>query len=968
MCSLETLNGALRRQRESLDGKSKPACRVIFLLSFFLALGACGWSSDRRPPEAGQAAKVQAPAAETKGGPGAAEGQPTVALYTEEEDANPGEDADGLPAVLQPKIRPDTELLILEVRLRDFILSDGMFGYLDEGGLLLPLSEYARILDFPISVDPANGRANGWYLEEGRLFSLDVLSREIVIDGRKRKFNRQLVEIHQDDIYVDTRLLADWFPVDIEFDLGNLIIALKSREPLPLEKRIAREARRGKLVSRAGRGKEAYEEVAAPYAWADWPMIDLNAQAGYSRDATGETASYARYGLLATGDFMKHSTNLFVGGNQEKGVSDVRFTMGRKDPDGEMLGFLKVTQYSMGDIVTPPVELVANPRFGRGAEISSLPLSRTGKFSSTTLIGELPLGWEVELYRNGVLLDFRVSREDGRYEFAEVPLLFGLNILQLQFFGPQGQYREEIRRALVGPGQVPPGHLNFRLAASQQDERLVPLDSAETLSPEDQQLLGEPRASLELEYGASEYVSLAASAATLPFVTGRKSYGGLGMRFGVGGFYGRLDVVRDSEGGTAGKLGTQFNLPLNLVFLAEQGLYKDFSSEEIPDDGDLPVSTTEGRLDGVLPLWAGRRLPFTFTGAYEKSESGASTIEATNRLSLALGRVSLSNNVQWRQAKTAVDTTTASNGNLLVGGRAWGVGIRGELGYTIQPQSELASASVTSEWLFGSGFSARAGVAHGFGPGVTTVSGGISRIFDTFSLGLTGSYSNDDSGSVLLTFGTSLARDPHGTGWSLRSGEIAGKGAASARVFLDNDFDGTFSEGDEPVEGAVFKTGQTLTRRESDEQGVAMLTGLPPHTNMTISLPVEGMEDPYWISQPEGYVVPLRPGTIIGLDFPIVVTGEIDGTVAVKRGNAAVPVSDAIVQLLDGQGEMVAEVRSAFDGFYLLESVKPGSYTVRLDPDQMSRLGLFAPAPKTVEIRGDGTIANGMDFIIGGVL
>ena len=868
------------------------------------------------------------------------------------------------PEVLKPKTRPDDQLLILEVRLRDVILADGMFGYIDEGGLLLPLSEFARMLEFPIAVDPANGRANGWYIDEERLFSLDILTREVVIDGRKKLFNRQLVELHEDEIYVDTRLLADWFPVNIEFDLGNLLVALRSREPLPLEKRITRDTRRRKSAARRARQESEYEEVEAPYAWAAWPMVNFNAATGYSQDSTGLGKFHSQYGLLANGDFAKHNASLFVGGNQERGVSDLRFQMGRKDPDGEMLGFLGATGYSLGDIVTPPVELIARSRFGRGAELSSFPLTRTGTFDSSTIVGELPLGWEVELYRNGVLLDFRVSRSDGRFEFSDIPLLFGVNILQLQFFGPQGQYREETRRVLVGPGQVPPGDVNFRIAASQQDERLVSLDSAALLSTTDQELQGEPRASLELEVGATKYLSVAASMATIPLAGGRKSYGGLGLRFGVGPMYGRFDVVRDNEGGIAGKLGTQFNLPLNLVFLAEQGLYNDFSSEEIKDDGDLPVSTTEGRLDGVMPLWAGRRLPFSLSGNYEKSESGASKLELANRLSLALGRLSMSNSFQWRRNKSTAGVTTSANGNFLVGGRVLGTGIRGDLGYAIEPESELVSAAVTGEWLFGSGFSARTGIAHGFGAGVTTVSAGVSQRFDAFSLGLSGNYSDDDSAAVLLTFSVSAARNPHDGDWSLYSGDVAGKGAASAHVFVDNDLDGVFSDGDEPVEGAVFNTGSWLAKQKTDENGVVLLTGLPPNTKILVSLPPKNLEDPYWLAQPEGYVVPVRPGVAALLNFPIVVTGEIDGTVALRQGGAVGEVSDVVIQLVDGEGKVVSETRSGFDGFYLLDQVRPGSYTVQVDPEQIQRLGLVAPMPKAVTIGGDGTIASGVDIII----
>ena len=58
-------------------------------------------------------------------------------------------------------------------------------------------------------------------------------------------------------------------------------------------------------------------------------------------------------------------------------------------------------------------------------------------------------------------------------------------------------------------------------------------------------------------------------------------------------------------------------------------------------------------------------------------------------------------------------------------------------------------------------------------------------------------------------------------------------------------------------------------------------------------------------------------------------------------------------------------MKSQYDGFYLVEFIKPGIYTLRIDPDQLDRLKLPAVASRTVEIGNDGTILNGNDFVIG---
>jgi hypothetical protein len=368
-------------------------------------------------------------------------------------------------------------------------------------------------------------------MDQDRLFSLDILSGTVVIDGLKQEYDSELVELHREDIFVDTRLLSQWFPADVEFDLSNLLVKVKSREPLPLERRAERELRRGVAMARKKREGAEYETIDTPYQWVDWPMVNFSSTAGYTKTAGGDGEITGNYNLLAVGDLMKMGSKLFVSGNQDRGVSLVRFEMGRKDPAGQLLGRLGATEYSFGDIVTQALDDIANPRVGRGARISSFPLERASDFDSINLVGELPLGWEVELYRNEILLDFRVSRADGRYEFEEVPLLFGLNVLTSKFFGPQGQYREETRRVLVGQGQAAPGEFNYKLAVTQQDEYLVPVQD-DTVSTANSELQGEVRAITEAEYGLNKHFSVAGGASSIALPDGRHNYGKLGMRFG----------------------------------------------------------------------------------------------------------------------------------------------------------------------------------------------------------------------------------------------------------------------------------------------------------------------------------------------------------------------------------------------------------------------------------------------------
>jgi len=865
---------------------------------------------------------------------------------------------------LAPVSRPDDQLYILELRLRQLILSEGIFGYVDRSVLLLPLGQLAEALEFPISVDPASGRAEGWFLSENRIFSLDIARQEVVVEGRRGTFDRRSVELHADDIYVDSRLLSNWFPVSLDFDLPNSIIKLKSREPLPIETRLAREEMRARLRDHDGAEASAYEAVETPYEMVDWPFFDFSTEFGFRKDPNGDPEAVAHYNGLVTADLLKMSARMFIAGDESDGLSQARLTLGRKDPNGELAGPLHLTEFSMGDIVTPTVTLISDPNFGRGAEVSTFPIGRTGQFNRSDLIGDLPLGWDVELYRNEVLIDFQLSRPDGRYEFLDVPLVFGTNVLRLEFYGPQGQRRTEVRRVLVGAEQTPKGRLNVRLAANQHDTDLFEVDDT-TVPGAEAALEGEGRVFLDTAYGVTRNFSVGAGVSSIPLLAGRRTYGSLGGRLGFRNTFSELNLVTDSKGGIAGQAGLQMILPADLSLLIEHGEFRDFVSEDADDIAGLLERRSSVRLDGVFGAGPLPRIPFAFSGAHELRDTGHKETELANRLSMVVRMLSFTNSLQWTKVEDAGTATETANGSLLIGGRFGPANIRGEAHYDLEPDLQFSAAGITADWYFDTDFSARVSVQREFVNQPRTTYGiGLSRRFNFASVGLTGEYDTDDGSQVLLSVSFGIGRDPRTGKWHARAESFAEDGAVSARAFLDNNTNGVFDDGDEALPDIRFATSRGSPRETTGADGVVFMTGLTPYERKDVMLPARSLTDPYWVAQPEGVSIMPRPGRTAVVDFPVMTTGEIDGTAYLESNGVRRDVSEVVVQLLDAQGAVVGQAKTAYDGFYLFDSLAPGRYTVQVDPAQLARLNLASSAPKTIDIRGDGTIVSGADIAL----
>ena len=148
------------------------------------------------------------------------------------------------------------------------------------------------------------------------------------------------------------------------------------------------------------------------------PAVDVNIRAttGHGRRSTSE------YDLRASGDVAFMNADLFVSGNRDDAVSDMRFVLRRRDPDRGLVGPLHLSLIEVGDTSSISEPIGVRTRTGRGIVIGNLPVDQTSVFDKIDLRGELPIGYEVELYRNDVLIGSIDQGVNGRYEFVQVPL------------------------------------------------------------------------------------------------------------------------------------------------------------------------------------------------------------------------------------------------------------------------------------------------------------------------------------------------------------------------------------------------------------------------------------------------------------------------------------------------------------------------------------------------------------------
>ncbi|MCM3877301.1 MAG: carboxypeptidase-like regulatory domain-containing protein [Thermoanaerobaculia bacterium] len=840
--------------------------------------------------------------------------------------------------------RPETDLLLLAVRLNQTLLAETIPAYNGPhpGSVLVPMGELCRILGLAIDVDVTHGTAEGFFIAENRRFFLDAVAGKVLVEGRPKRFDPSGIEVHRDDVYVDSTLLGSWLPVDFGVNLYESLIQVRPREPLPVQRRMEREAEAKRGLASLGLSGPKYPKMDVPYRALDWPMVDQTLRFTLTPKTGGGSSVGFQAATLLAGDFLWHQANAYLFFDDD-GLADQRFSLGRQDPERGLLGPLRASAYAGGDVLYPGLEAIALPRSSTGLLLTNFPLDRQTRFDRHTFRGELPLGWDVELYQNGALIAFQSSRPDGLYEFNDVPLLFGLNVFRLAFFGPQGQRRQEVHRFNIGDSLTPPGQLHYQIVGN---------DFGGSFE----------RAHVELDYGVSKRLSLLGSIADLTLTDGRRRYGRVGMRGFWDVVYAELDAVAATGGGTLIQAALQGRLgPIGVS--ASHAQLSGFTSEIFrPLYGNVR-SRSSLRLDATM---AGAfSLTLSAEGRRDRIETGLDVIQMTGRLSAGYRGIAASNFIDWTTFRGGPSPPEpVALGAFLVSKFVRQFNLRAEVLYQLEPTAALSDVILTGETRVLKDYLVSAGVNRVLPGGPTRFLASVSRYKGLFSFGVNLDYASPGGLTAALTINAGLAREPFSGRLRMQARPMAGAGALAARTFLDANGNGIWDPGEKAAENVGFVASRGAQMEATGANGVAFLSGLPAGEDSDVGVSLRTLEDPLERPSREGVRFVPRAGRIVAVDFPIVFTGEVTGTVYLARDDRNEERSGVELELVEAGGTVVARARSAYDGFYDITRIPPGRYRLRVSPAQVERLKLLAPEPREIVIEPVGTILDAVNIIL----
>jgi hypothetical protein len=812
---------------------------------------------------------------------------------------------------------PDDQFL-LDVTIRQLKLGEGVRAYNTPEGTCVVLGDFVTTLDVPIKIDLAARKASGWAFKESNRITIDYAGMTASYGSKSEPLAPGTVRETPEGWCVQTTALSRWFGISVKPVTSGSALVLESAAKLPVELAIERE-KRAQQIKPARFDLSSLPQVRLPYRMWRAPALDFVVNAGVTYRASDGVRVDRSSSIYAAGEIARLSYDAQVTTTQKGIPNIVRLHAYRSDPDGGLLGPLKATHFGFGDVQGFDSSLTGAPASGRGAIVTNRPLTVQTAFGRTRFEGDLPVGWEAELYRNGELLGFAKPDASQRYVFDDVQLLYGENRVNIVLYGPQGQTRSREEIINVGQDNVPAGKTWYWAGFSQPNR-----DVFELHKPPDTPDQPKAQATVSLEHGIDDRTSVGLLARAMLIGDERVTFMEGTVRRSVGPAIVELSAARESGGGSAahaqllGKFGS-----VNVS--AEALVANDFHLQ-----GGERESLREGRLSIDAPIRLGRTvLPAHADVHLTDRLDGTTQLEAAARLSANINRFNLATDIQYR--KQFQDSGPAPPAELNVGligsGRIGDVRLRGATSFDISPSARFRSAELSAYWSSSDSVDWEGVLAYDSAGHRGRVRLTHVRRFDTMGVALTGEAATD--GSVAFGVNLNFSLDPtHGLNLSRRP--LAQAGVVRATVYRDLNDNGVHDPSEPFEPGALITTGTRQAERKTDAKGAVTIGGLTAFTPVPVGIDLTSLDDPMLTPKKALQVVVPRPGVPAEVQIGLVGGGDIEGAI-VKSGGLGFEGLD--LELVDANGKVAATARTDFDGFFLFERVPYGSYQVRISKE-----------------------------------
>ncbi len=845
------------------------------------------------------------------------------------------------------------ENLLLRPKVGRIVYEYDIYTLIQDDKLYYSLADMIDILEFAVDFDEASGQGQGWFLREDWKVFIDLKNNQIVSRDQVYNLTADNKVTREDISFIEQDVLAQIFNMQFKADTAQQYLEIDSPYPLAGVARYYRQNKKRRDNSSTSVAQLPRQKT--QYDWFDINTADIRLGTRFRRRSGEDSTTFQTGSLALEGQLLKHQAYV-LGTVDNNGQSDsVVARLSKRDEDAVLLGPLKARSYTIGDTDLTDLPLTGDSRQELGFHVSNSTLDNV-QFQTTDISGDTLPGWDVELYRNGILVSSVVIGNDGFYEFADVQLFGGDNEFELFFYGPQGEIRN---RELNVP-------VTAALLAAQDNTYDVSVSLTETRTFQRNRDNDVDR---ESPHVVARYNKVLGNTLAYLGVRNRDIEGDNKTFLGTGftGLFkntiidGNFGI--DDDANTAVELSVRKNI--NDWNLSLSGLVQD--EDYIVDEVETPrtLIIAANAQKSFIPT-VGTRSSVFANAQYSETSDNRSQTNGNLGASFQKGRLNFSDSFSYDRTDQLFGAENDRlDNNFAVRGNFGKYFFRAGVDYNIRPTSEVDRYFSQINYYPTPYLSGDLRLDHAPNRDFTEMRLGLNYVNQYYRSSPFIEIDSDDEVVLGFNLNLNIVDTPNDVKPVVTSDRIVGRGLVSSFVFHDKNGNNIFDSGDEALPDVTVESVNVRRRAATDKKGYSLINDLPTTRATDIQLDNLSLPDPYMIAATDGVSIFPDAGEIVELNFPVHMSGEIDGTVAVRDKEGELkPLKRADILLYPVGAKKTKEIKveAAFDGFYVASQVPPGQYVMVVSNETAKRARAGLPPPRLVDIGYGGEVIYGSNF------
>jgi len=325
--------------------------------------------------------------------------------------------------------------------------------YYTKKDIYLPIGQVFDLLKINNEIDKTKNKISGFFLKTKTKYFINFNSLEAKIGTQSYTLDRKNFISSELDYYVKISVLKKLFGLNFTPNMRDLSITLISDNTLPIESSLKRQ-KKDQTLSNIYEGRTYYPLLFNRRRYAfKTGMLDYNINSTYNGKSYSNNFDFTGGLKFLKGNLIGDVGGLYADQHLSGNINNLQWQYVAKDGD-------PVTQIYLGDLYSNGL----NSQAFEGIRITNEPIHERLHFGKYVVDGDTRPNYDVELFLNGRLVAHTKTGESGHYHMV-IPLEFGTSSVQIKYYGPQGQFREEDKRIQIPYTFLPAGDISYSLTA-----------------------------------------------------------------------------------------------------------------------------------------------------------------------------------------------------------------------------------------------------------------------------------------------------------------------------------------------------------------------------------------------------------------------------------------------------------------------------------------------------------------------